>query len=185
MFSDCVQYVHRHPPRCISAFCPEPAPWKRPTILLPSHYSIYSGVHDGANTASFTIACPCGNRSVHLLGYYALAANGDRVFTCPFGLQCPECRSVTYPFFDATTDGFDGEQGVNTNITDEGRPKEYPCPRCGVMPMMVQPNFSYQGFEQAKGEERNRFQDFFTSFDVIGTCTRCKEIIEIAWFKCS
>lgn len=185
MVSDIVQYVRQHPPRCIGTLRPEPSSPKRPTVLLPPHLSIYHKLRGEAASVSFTIGCSCGNRAVYLLGYYAFieGRRQDRFFVGPLGLSCPECGAIL-ELFDTREHGYDGEQGINTNIVGNGEPDSYECPQCGATPMILQPTFSYRDVEWPEGPMRERVQDYFDTFDITGTCARCKEVIEITWFEC-
>jgi hypothetical protein len=186
MSSEQVQHVPRKPPRCITDLNPNPTRHSKPTLLLPPELSVYHGPYNLADTASFVIGCPCGERAVFLLGYYAETDNHrmDNIFVGPLSIECPKCGVVS-EFFDTRKHGYDGEQGVNTHIIGDGNPDRFACPHCGVAPMVLCPNFCYQGVESFRGEMRDRSQDFFGGLDVVGQCTRCNAIVEIAAFECA
>jgi phage FluMu protein Com len=182
-----VQYVHKHPPRCISSVNAKPTERSEPSLRLPRHQSIYHGYHSkDADTASFVVGCPCGCWVTYLLGYYVTSEGSRRAdtgFVGPLCLECPQCRTVS-EFFDTRKHGHDGEQGVNTHIIGTGRPNRFACPRCGEVPVIVLANFSYQGVEHFRGEMRERKQDFFNTFDVVVWCPECKVLVEVTSFEC-
>lgn len=177
MASALVQYVHQHPPRCIVDLNPKPTLHSKPTLLLPSNITVYHGAWAEAETASFVIGCPCGNHAVYLLGYYHTTEGRlpDTIFVGPLSLECPKCGVVS-EFFDTRKHGYDGEQGVNTHITGEGKPNKFACPHCGVVPMILNPNFTY-GWDVRLPGEMQPVQDFFGSFDIVGQCTRCSSLL--------
>jgi len=186
MSSEQVQYFPPKPPRCIAALNPKRTRHSKPTLLLPSHLSVYQGLYDVAITASFIVGCPCGERAVFLLGYYATneGRHKDRIFVGPLSIECPLCGVVS-EFFDTRKHGWDGEQGVNTHIIGEANPQRFSCPNCGVAPMILCPNFCYEAPEEFEGEMRERPQDFFGGFDIVGQCTRCNALVEITSFECA
>lgn len=186
MKSEFVYYVHQFPPRCIAGLNPKPTEHFKPTILLPPYLSVYRAPYDVSNTASFIIGCPCGNRALHLLGYSEKTKGSyrDRLFVGSLRLECPKCGTVS-EFFDTRNHGYDGEQGVNTHITGEGNPERFACPACGVVPMILCSNFSYQGIEDFQGEARKRLQDFFGTMDLVGQCSGCNALVEITSFECA
>jgi hypothetical protein len=181
-----IQYVHQHPPRCVIGLRPKPTSHSNPTIRLPSHLSVYGGLYDSSHIASFLIGCPCGHQSAYLLGYYVNIEPRaeDTIFVGPLSLECPKCRQVT-AFFDTRKHGYDGEQGINTHMIGEGNPHRFACPDCGVTPLILCVNFSYQGTEDLKGNMRQRLQDFFEGVDIVGQCTQCTSLIEITSFECA
>jgi hypothetical protein len=185
-----VQYVHQHPPRCISGLNAKPTRHHKPTIRLPGHLTIYHGQYGegdipGVDTASFAIGCPCGCPAVYLLGYYVTSegCRNDTIFAGPLSLECPQCGAVS-EFFDTRKHGYDGEQGLNTSILGKGKPDRFACPRCGERPVIVCPNFSYQGIEEFLGEMRERREDFFNSLDIVVQCTKCNSLVEATSFEC-
>lgn len=185
MSSDVVRYVHQHPPRCISELHPQPSELMRPSVCLRPNHSIYHCSDWDADTAFFTVACPCGERAVHLLGYYvADGRDEDRAITGPLFLACHGCGLVSQ-LFDSRKHGYDGEQGVNTYIAGEGDPEIIACPKCGEMPLIVHPRFTYQDAASYNDEMHERLEDYFNTFGVVGECTGCHNIIEIAWFECA
>jgi hypothetical protein len=122
---------------------------------------------------------------VHLLGYYdEIDDPRDEPFLVdPLSLSCPECELIS-EVFDSRKHGFDGEQGVNTYVVIEGTPVRFACPRCQATRLVMQANFSYQGYESFDGEMAERLEDYFNTFDITGRCTRCAAVIEITWFEC-
>lgn len=183
MVNHIVEYVHRHPPRCIKALCPRPSSETRPAIgPLPPLQAVEAGV----DSASFTIGCPCGNRGVCLLGYWFLADGRaqEPLFVSPFRLLCLDCGLVL-EFFDTRKHGYDGEQGVNTYIVGEGEPDMYVCPRCGARTFVLRPIFWYQSINSMGPNMRERFQDYFDTFELVGQCMECKGAVGIASFECA
>ena len=186
MVSEYIQYVHEHPPRCIAGLNPKPTLHFEPTLRLPPHLTVYYGQYDVADTVSFVIGCPCGNRAVYLLGYFIETGgrHNDSIFVGPLSLECPKCGLIS-EFFDTRQHGYDGEQGINTHTIGEGKPDKFACPHCGEAQMIVSPNFCYQGAEDFQGEMQERLQEFFGGFDVVGQCTRCNALVEITSFECA
>ena len=190
MSGEFVQYVHQHPPRCISGVNAVPTQHFRPTLRLPRHLSTYHGQYGdgdihGVDPVSSVIGCSCGCRAVYLLGYNVLdeGPGKDMVLVGPLSVKCQECGRVS-KFFDTREHGYDGEQGCNTYIIGKGKPNKFSCPRCGEAPMIVCVNFSYQGVEGFRGEMRKRKQDFFNTLGVVVQCTKCNVLIEATWFEC-
>ena len=184
-----VQHVHQNPPRCISNLRPKPVTSCKPTHRLPLHLSVYHGEYavvpdDVLGTASFLLNCPCGFSSAVLLGYYVSDETEDVGFVGPLSLDCARCHQIT-EFFDTRKHGYDGEQGVNTYLIGEGTPDRWACPHCGVISLIVCAKFSYQGVEDFCGEMRQRPQDFFGGFDLLGQCTNCNTVFEITNFECA
>ena len=181
-----VEHVLRNPPRCVATLKPMPVQAIKPTLALPPHLSVYHGRNDANVTASFIIGCPCGQRGVFLLGHCETAEDDAQgtIFVGPLGIECPKC-GLDCEFFDTRKHGYDGEQGINTHLFGEGRPDRFACPKCGIAPMFVRCNFCYGNTDYSIEEMRRRPQDFFDGFDVVGQCTNCNHVVEIASFECA
>ena len=182
-----LQYVAGHPPRCIAQVNPKPVCHVHPTLVLPPSLSIYrSGRYSAVDTATFAIGCPCGAPTAMLTGFYALTDSfpPNGVFVGPLGIECLECDRAT-GFFDSREHGFDGEQGCNTHLIGEGIPDRFTCPSCRLARMSVYANFSYHSIEELDHAKWQHSKDYFSSFDVVGQCAGCSQVMEIASFECS
>ena len=181
MASAHLEYVSQNPPRCVAHLHPIFTQHSKPTLFLSSECSVYR--HGGYNVediVSFVIGCPCGERAVYLSAYNVKTD----VFVSPLSIECCACGRIS-EFFDTRKHGYDGEQGVNTHMVGKGNPERFGCPLCGVAPMFLSPNFCYQGIEDLRHDMRERLQDFFSGLDVVGQCTSCNQVVEIASFECA
>lgn len=178
-----VRHVHAHPPRYIATLSPKPTPFLKPTLLLPADLSIHHQRYDATETASFEIGCPCGNPLLVLLGFWK-ADSGDRILVGPLRVECPKCGANS-ELFDTREHGYDGEQGVNTHMVGEGRPERFRCPGCNGEAMKLIANFSYGGSDGLSAELQARVQDYFDTFDLVGSCDKCFAIVEITSFECA
>jgi hypothetical protein len=138
--------------------------------------------------AYFRVSCPCGENEVFVLGY-PVKDEGPRAQTVllgPLAIECPKCNKIS-ELMDPRKDGYDGEIGCNCNMTGEGARSRFPCPKCGVSPMLVMPGFSYQhdDMEEWSEEIGQRPQDFFGAFWLYGGCMRCRGVVSITGFECA
>jgi hypothetical protein len=174
METQLVAFAHEHPPRCIAGA--RPAPLRQP---LP-------GVDAYPFMAYFTVGCLCGERATYPLGYHA-KSEGSRltaIFISPLAIECPVCERVS-EILDTREHGFEGEQGCDCNMLGEGPRSRFPCPTCGVVPMVVIPGFSYQGDDFDPEAWGGRPQDYFGAYWLYGQCSQCGGVVEIAGFECA
>jgi hypothetical protein len=185
-----IEFVNSHPPRCVVGLNPKPVQATLPTMLLPPSLSVFNGVSaeinsDSCPSPSFVIGCPCGHRSVYILGYDVPIDETDTVvFVGPLRLECTQCGAVS-ELFDTRVHGFDGEHGINTHYIGEGAPTRFKCPRCGEVPFIVCAIFSYSGFDELYGKAREKPEDFFDDFTLTGQCGRCNSVVEVTSFECA
>jgi hypothetical protein len=174
-----VWYAHRHPPRCISDLCPVPLRQAPRGLRIPPY------------AAYFAVGCPCGKREVYAVGYHTKTMYGQAIFVSPLSLECLACGRLS-ELIDTRKHGYNGEQGGDCNIAGEGCRGRFPCPRCGEVPMVLMPGFSFQGdyFEPNNRGPKDFFgrrpQDFFGVFWLYGQCCRCGSVLLLVdGFECA
>jgi hypothetical protein len=171
-----VEHAYAHPPRCLAGL--------RVTPLR----QLLQGMTTYPFMAYFRVGCPCGENATYVLGYHA-KDEGDSstdIFISPLAVECPACGTVT-ELIDTRTHGYEGEQGCDCNMTGTGPRSRFPCPTCGIVPLIAMPGFSYQNddVESWSGEQGQRPQDFFGDFSLYGGCVRCRNVIDITGFECA
>lgn len=195
--ADQARYYRDHPPRCIVGFVPKPA--ELPGFTFDGHASPPSFqapgtlVIEGAQhlNAVFLLACTCGHEQHYVLGYHwRVPDDGPLLFLSPLALRCAACGKET-PLLDTDRHGYDAEQGgIVATARAEGERGEYRCHRCGAQPLTVCVRFEYSDdlLDErwlSHEEFRDRQQDLFTWFSLVGKCPGCSYLLSVTDFECA
>jgi len=169
-----VQLSRRTPARCLKDF--------RVTQASVLEHEAWETIE----TAVFSLGCECGNVNLKILGHYAIneAAPGETIFIAPLSLHCDSCSKVT-PLFDPRQDGYDGEIDSSAGMTGEGKPIEFPCPRCNSQVFEPVVQLSYSLDDEDWDELEGRPQDFFTWFMLEAKCGSCGSSCEVTGYECA
>jgi hypothetical protein len=194
--NDNASYFADHPPRCVVGFKTRRV--ELPGVVFDGHASApppradVTGVQiEGRQHFNLVIQllCTCGCGAHHALGHYWRNPDHDNVsvFVSPLALRCAECGKIT-ELFDSDIHGYDAEIGAPpTNHRGEGERSEFACAKCGPTGLQAIARFEYSddlfesGFEQFRGRE----QDVFSWFSLVGKCSGCGRLLDIADFECA
>jgi len=176
--SEYLDYLWKHPPRCICGFNLEPAHLEDER---------FNGHGDGLYTA-FALRCLCGNTQLHVLGHYWRDAPSDPlIFGEPIVVQCKSCGK-TVTLFDRSKDGYDAEIGYGlSGANGENPAEEFKCDTCGPCAIELFVGLEYHDdlFGGEFGDFRGREQDLFSWFTLFGRCSKCLRFIIIGEFECA
>jgi hypothetical protein len=169
--SSLVEHAWKNPPQCLAEVRAEPlrAPPEGATVFDELGY--------------FQVACRCGSKSVHVLGY----PHPEATFLCPLSIQCNEC-SRTAALFDVEKHGYDAALGNGCySMRGEGAPQRFACPHCSGVTFEAYPSFSYQiePIEDLEPEVQAHIQDFFDGFGLDVRCVGCGTLITPIGYECA
>jgi hypothetical protein len=131
----------------------------------------------------FHIACQCGSKSLHILGY----ADPVATFLCPISVQCATCGRLSI-LFDIEKHGYDAAVGNGCySMRGDGDPQRFECPGCKGDRFEVYPNFSYQiePIEDLEPEVQAHIQDFFDGFGLDVHCVKCGAVTAPVGYECA
>jgi hypothetical protein len=194
--NDKVSYFADHPPRCVAGF--ETRRVELPGVVFDGHASALlpigkvTGVQiEGPQHLNLVIQllCMCGCDVHHALGHFWRNPDYGNmlVFVSPLALRCGKCGKIT-ELFDSDIHGYDAEIGAPpTSHRGEGERSEFPCSKCGPTGLQAIARFEYPDdlFESGFEEFRGREQDLFSWFSLVGKCSGCGRLLDVADFECA
>ena len=171
-----------HAPRCIEPFSPAAA--RRPAIQFDGH---------GEPLNSFFHLCcaKCGGDSLIVKGFQCFyEQDGERhdYFADPISLVCASCGWSNLAF-DRKTDGYDAEACDWFGEAREGTLRSFSC-SCGSDggSSQVVARFEYPGdlFEtDIVIDKSHGAENLFSWFTLVGTCNKCRNLVQIFEYECA
>ena len=177
--SEMMAYFNSHPPRCLNNLTAVPV-------------DIIGAVFDGHGedlNPVFQISCKCGNETGKVRGYFWTNPdyNNTTVFISPLEFMCPECGAQRV-FFDIAEHGSDAEFGnFSSSVRALGNHGMFACPECNneIFKLFVRFEYFEDLFDDDFPEIKNRQQDAFTWFTLLGKCSECSSQQTITDFECA
>ncbi len=131
----------------------------------------YVSTHD--ELCTWSLACTCGEQTGKLLG-----VRSNDVYASPVCFACGACGK-TVDIFDAAVDGWDGEIARKQRRRKARPPSTFAlrCPGCKGTSWQPAVVVTYQGeVENYAKVPPERWQDFFDTIAIGGTCTKCEMV---------
>jgi hypothetical protein len=166
-----VQRAWDKPPRCLSGFAVNP-------LRVP-----LAGTLVFDDLGYFEVACICGSKSWHVLGY----PDQINAFICPLSLKCAQCGHTAL-LFDIAKHGYDSEcENGCYSLRGDGDAENLSCSHCNGITFEVFPRFSYQigPIEEMSPEALSHIEDFFDGFGLVVRCTKCGKIESPVDYECA
>lgn len=174
-----LRFLQSNPPRCIQEYVVAQTD-------LPGRG--FDGHGEDLNPV-FGLKCKCGHSIYSVIGHdwRSEQKEGRSVFVGPIRLECQGCSSTTV-VFNAEKHGYDVELGHGCyTVSGKGDVARAGCSSCGSTEFYVFARFEYPDdlFTDDFAEFAGRIQDLFTWFTLVGRCTGCNELWDIADFECA
>ena len=169
--STLVERAWKTPPQCLAEVV------VHPLVEPPPGASAFNEL------GYFQAACPCGSRSLHILGY----PHPEATFLCPLSVQCSKCGRVA-ALFDIEKHGYDAALGNGCySLRGDGDPQRFPCPQCKGDTFEAYPSFSYQiePIDDFEPEVQAHIQDFFDGFGLDVRCEKCGMLTSPVGYECA
>ena len=171
-------YLQERTPRCLSGF----------NVTAAGDPKVQWAISEKSLKTGFDLKCSCGGDIFQVMGYYvnSPSSNGEnKAFVGSIDLKCESCGKVT-ELIDPESHGYNPEtDNETTALTGSGKKQPYPCDKCSSEKMTVTAWFAYPSDILDRGVPgfRNREQDLFTRFALIGHCTICGKDQIVTEFK--
>jgi hypothetical protein len=177
--SEMMAYFNCHPPRCLNEL------GAVPVDLIGA---VFDGHGEDLNPV-FHISCKCGNETGKVRGYFWTNPdfNNTTVFISPFEFICTECGAESV-FFDSAEHGSDAEfADFCSTARALGNPGVFACPECKneIFKLFVRFEYSEDLFDDNFPEFKNRQQDAFSWFTLLGQCSECSCQLTITELECA
>ena len=177
--SEMKAYFNSHPPRCLHELTAVP---------VDMVGAVFDGHGEDLNPV-FHISCKCGNETGKVRGYFWTNPdyNDMTVFISPFEFICPKCE-VKRVFFDSAEHGSDAEfANFCSSARALGKPGVFACPECKneIFKLFVRFEYFEDIFNDDSPEIKNRYQDAFTWFTLLGQCSKCSCQLTITELECA
>jgi hypothetical protein len=189
-------FFKSHRPRCIADFVARPI--ELPNVKFDGHArpSLYdanstSAVIEGPDYVNpvYSLSCTCGgiNHFIHCFRWRNPDYHDQLVHLSPIDLRCAECDKKSL-LFDSDVHGYDAELGHGSaTVRGEGDRVVFECPTCGRQPLEALVRFELGGdiFDDSFKQFAGRQQDLFSWFSLVGKCSSCSRMFEVADFECA
>ncbi len=172
-------YLDSHPPRCLNGLSAVP---------VDMIGAVFDGHGEDLNPV-FHISCKCGNETGKVRGYFWTNPdyNDMTVFISPLEFICPECEAESV-FFDSAEHGYDAEfTDFRYSTRALGNAGVFACPECKneIFKLFVRFEYFEDLFNDDSPEIKNRYQDAFTWFTLLGQCSKCSSQLTITELECA
>lgn len=173
-------FFHSHPPICLKDL---------KAVPVDLIGAVFDGHGEDLNPV-FHISCKCGSETAKVTGYFWKNTDYDHkeveVFISPLTFTCATCGMKSI-FFDSSKHGSDAMfSGLTPTVREKGNIGIFKCPECNDdnLKLFVRFEYSDEVFDDIP-EFKNREQEAFSWFSLIGHCPKCSSKFDITDFECA
>lgn len=191
---DFVQYLSKHPPRCIAGFVAEPIRVTSESLGHPSQKEL---ANPGSELLvplespeyicpAFALSCKCGNREFRIKCFSWFSPEFNEVVVLsPIELKCVSCGRMS-EVIDTDKHGYDPEVcGDSATYRAIGERIFFSCVGCKsqVFRILVQFEQAVDVLTSSEIDASIRIEDRFTWFTLFGACADCAIACRVADFE--